>query len=136
MKLIKFYSYMFFTLRKYYGDMWEAMISFIAIIAFNFMSLLFIIISITHDNSIKSVFLLETTGYFKNRIYILIVDLIPLFIIICTIYMINRKKINDYFEEFKTYSSKIKNRKKKWNIAYYVISVLFFIFSIISSSFF
>jgi len=80
MKILKFYAYIFFRLKKYY-ELWQAIISFVAIIAFNLLSLLFLYSSLTHSD-VKNLFFVENNDYFQQRFYIIIVDLVPLFLIL------------------------------------------------------
>ena len=134
MNILKFYAYIFYRLKNYY-ELWHAIVIFVAIIAFNLMSLVFLYTSITHSN-IKDVFFLGNSGYFQQRFYILVVDLLPIYIIIYGIYKFNLKKINRFYTEFNEESETKKKYRSRSRLLYFVASILLFIFSIISSSFF
>jgi len=136
MNIVKFYTYIFYRFKKYY-DNWQAVLSFIAIIAFNCMSILFLFLSITHaDVSDTPFFLNDKNNYFGDRFYILVVDIFPIFLILYIIYRVNKKKIEVYFKEFEEESEDIRKKRNRGRILYFVFTVLFFIFSIVSSSFF
>ena len=136
MNILKFYTYIFYRFKKYY-DKWQAIMSFITVIAFNFMSILFLYLSITHTNvSDNPFFLHDKNDYLGDRFYILVVDVFPLFSILYIIYRVNKKKIEVYFKEFDEESDDIRKKRNRGRILYFVFTVLFFIFSVVSSSFF
>ena len=133
-KILKFYAYIFFRLKKYY-ELWQAILSFVAIIAFNLLSLLFLYTSLTHSD-VKNLFFLQNNDYFQQRFYIIIVDLVPLFLILYIIYIASKKKLEVYFKEFEVEPDDIRKKRNRGRILYFVFTVLFFIFSVVSSSFF
>lgn len=134
MSILKFYAYLFYRLKNYY-ELWHAVIVFVAIIAFNLISILFLYSSITHSD-VKDVFFLGNGGYFQQRFYILFVDLIPVFVIIYAIYKLKKARIERFYKEFDEESETMKKNRNRGRILYFVISIAFFIFSIVSSSFF
>lgn len=124
---MKLYIYIFFQLKNYYSQLWEAFISFIAILMINVLSLLFITASIfDFDPGFY-----RSENYFISRfVNIPLIIILPICLIIFLFYKLNTNRIMQYFEEFKR---KRNNRLRVQMIVYLIISGLLFMFSIISS---
>ena len=135
MKVLKFYAYIFYKFKNCY-ELWQAIMSFNVIILFNIMSILFLWASIMHIKIKDLIFFQNTNDYFNNRLYIAILDVVPIFLITYLIYRINKNKIENYFNEFDEESLILKKKRNRNRILYFVFTVLFFIFSIVSSSIF
>jgi len=135
MKVLKFYAYIFYKFKNCY-ELWQAIMSFNVIILFNIMSILFLWASIMHIKIKDLIFFQNTNDYFNNRLYIAILDVVPIFLITFLTYRINKNKIENYFNEFDEESLILKKKRNRSRILYFVFTVLFFIFSIVSSSIF
>ena len=135
MKVLKFYAYIFYKFKNCY-ELWQAIMSFNVIILFNIMSILFLWASIMHIKIKDLRFFQNTNDYFNNRLYIAILDVVPIFLITFLTYRINKNKIENYFNEFDEESLILKKKRNRSRILYFVFTVLFFIFSIVSSSIF
>ena len=135
MKVLKFYTYIFYKFKNCY-ELWQAIMSFNVIILFNIMSILFLWASIMHIKIKDLIFFQNTNDYFNNRLYIAVLDVVPIFLITYLIYRINKNKIENYFNEFDEESLILKKKRNRNRILYFVFTVLFFIFSIVSSSIF
>ena len=135
MKVLKFYAYIFYKFKNCY-ELWQAIMSFNVIILFNIMSILFLWASIMHIKIKDLRFFQNTNDYFNNRLYIAILDVVPIFLITFLTYRINKNKIENYFNEFDEESLILKKKRNRNRILYFVFTVLFFIFSIVSSSIF
>jgi hypothetical protein len=131
---MKFYAYIFYRFKNYYG-LCQGIMSFNAIIVFNLMSLLFLCASIMHIKIEDLPFFQNTNNYFSNRLYIAIVDVIPIFLITYLTYRLNKHKFESYFKEFDEESINEKKVRNRGRILYFVFTVAFFVFSIASSSF-
>jgi len=135
MKVLKFYAYIFYRFKNYY-ELWQAIMSFNVIVLFNIMSIIFLGASILHIKIKDLIFFQNTNSYFNDRLYIAIVDVVPIFLITYLIYKIYKNKIENYFKEFDEESLVLKKKRNRVRIFYFAFTVLFFIFSIVSSSIF
>ena len=135
MKIIKFYSYIFFRLKNYY-EMWQAILVFNAILLFNIMSVIALYASILHIKIRDVWFFYTTHDYFYDRFVYGTERIAPIFLTTFIIYSFNKKKINSYFIEFSDESDEKGKLRNRGKLLYFVFTVLFFIFSVVSSSFF
>jgi len=94
MKVLKFYAYIFYKFKNCY-ELWQAIMSFNVIILFNIMSILFLWASIMHIKIKDLRFFQNTNDYFNNRLYIAILDVVPIFLITFLIYRINKNKFEN-----------------------------------------
>lgn len=129
MKILRFYIDMFAFLRDYYNDKWEALIIFIGILGFNLLSFFYFIESILNNQLITSHFFSEG-GFFEERLYTFFTYYIPLCILFLLIYLLNKKKIKHYLHEYSKSTKDFKQKRKIQSIIYFIVSVLFFFFSV------
>lgn len=135
MKLIKFYAYIFYRLKNYY-DMWQAVLVFNAILMFNVMSVFALYGSIMHIKIRDVWFFYTTHDYFYDRFVLGIIRIGPIFLVTYFLSLILKKKLEAYYIEFRDESLEIKKKRNRGRILYFIFTIIFFIFSIISSSFF
>ena len=135
MNILKFYSYIFYRFKNYY-EMWQAVMAFNAVFMLNVLSIAMLYASIKHLSSNEVWFLYSTNDYFYDRIVLGVAKVSPIFLITFLISVIFKKKLQKYYTEFKNESEKRKKRRAFGMWAYFVFTVLFFIFSVVSSLFF
>ena len=135
MNILKFYSYIFYRFKNYY-EMWQAVMAFNAVFMLNVLSIAMLYASIKHLSSDDVWFLYSTNDYFYDRIVLGVAKVSPIFILTFLISVIFKKKLQKYYTEFKNESEKRKKRRAFGMWAYFVFTILFLIFSIVSSSFF
>jgi hypothetical protein len=135
MKLLKFYAYIFYRFKNYY-EKWQAVLVFNAILMFNMLSILFIYASINHLKTDEVLYLYYTNNYFYDRFILGTLRIGPIFLVTYLLSLIFKKKLETYYIEFRDETSEIKKKRNRGRILYFVFTVLFFIFSVVSSSFF
>lgn len=135
MKPLKFYVYMYCSLKDYYGDSSKAFPVFLAVLLLNVSTIVFFYLSINDLQTVDVVFFSPYDDYFAARGYVFIVDMIPLMAAIGLIYLLRRGKIKQYLAEFKQYPKEIRKKNNKRTIIYYVVSGILFVVSMFSSSF-
>jgi hypothetical protein len=135
MNILKFYSYVFYRFKNYY-EMWQAILVFNAILLFNIMSIFALYASIMHIKIHDVWFFYTTHDYFYDRFVYGVERVSPIFLTTYIIYMLNKKKIESYYVQFRDEPIEIKKKRNRGRILYFVFTIVFFIFSIVSSSFF
>ncbi len=127
---------MLYSLKEYYyNDFGKALCVFFVIILINCLTIVAFYLSINNLQTTDVIFFSHFNDYFADRAYIFVVDLIPLAAIMGLIYLLNKKKIKKYWEEFKQYPKETIRRKNKQTIIYYVLTIVLLGVSIFSSSF-
>lgn len=135
MKTLKFYAYIFYRFKNYY-EMWQAVLVFNAILMFHMLSILFIYASIMHLKTDDVLYLYNTNNYFYDRFVLGTLRIGPIFLLTYFLSRIFKKKLEAYYIEFRDESLEIKKRRNRGRILYFAFTVVFFIFSIFSSSIF
>lgn len=135
MKLLKFYSYVFYQLKKHY-DYWQAVLVFNVILISHYFSLVLYFASINKLKANDTLLISYTNNYFDDRLKIAIIYLLPIFVITYIISLIKKKKIESYYQEFKEYKLETQKKLNYYVLAYYVLSAMFFISALISPLFF
>lgn len=136
MNILKFYSFIFYRFKKYY-ELWQAVIVFVALISFNLLSILFLYLSVSHTDIDSTIFFLnDKNNYFGDRLYIGLVDFLPILLSLFLIYKFNQTRINKYFIEFEEEPIIKQKKRNRGRILYFIFTVLFFIFSVASSRIF
>jgi len=135
MKILKFYAYIFYRFKNYY-EMWQAVLVFNAILMFHMMSILFVYISIKHLKTNDVLLLFNTDNYFYDKFVLGVLRIGPIFLVTYFLSCIFKKKLEAYYIEFRDEPLEIKKKRNRGRILYFVFTIAFFIFSIVSSSFF
>ena len=135
MNMLKFYAYIFYRFKNYY-EMWHAIMVFNALLMLNIMSITMFYASYM-DYSRDDLWLMYSTNdYFYDRLVLGVAKVLPIFVTTFLLSIIFKKKLRDYYSEFKNESKVIQKRRAFGMWAYIVFTGLFFILSIVSSSFF
>lgn len=135
MKILEFYAYIFYRLKKYY-PLWQAILVFNMIIVFHIMSIMFLYTNLNHLSTNDVWFLHQTNNYFYSRFVLGTLKIGPVFLLTFVFSRIFKEKLNDCYDEFASEPENFKRKRKIGMRLYYVFTVVFFIFSIVSSSFF
>jgi hypothetical protein len=135
MKVLKFYSYIFYRLKRYY-DYWQAVLVFNVILISHYFSIVLYFASINRLKAKDILFLSYTNNYFDDRLKIAIFYLLPVFVITYTISRIKKKRIEIYYQEFEEYKRETQKRLNFYVLVYYALSAIFFISALLSPLFF
>ena len=135
MKILKFYAYIFYRFKNYY-EKWQAVLVFNVILMFQILAILTIYKNIMHLSSQEVWYLHYTNNYFYDRIILGIIRIGPLFLVTYILSLIFKKKLEAYYIEFRDESLEIKKKRNRGRIFYFLFTILFCIFSVVSSSFF
>lgn len=136
MHVLKFYSYLFYRIKIYYNETWQAVFAFNTIILLNVMSCFMIYSSIMHYSIQEVWFLHFTNDYFYDRLVLGILKVSPIFIVTFLLSVIFRQRIQAYNEIFKHEPNAKQKKRSAGMIGYFIFTALFFLFGIVSSSFF
>lgn len=132
--MLKFYAYIFYRFKNYY-EMWQAIMVFNLIFIINIFSLFALYASVMDYSSQDFWFFYYTNDYFYNRFVLGVAKVLPIFITTFLLSIIFKKKLNNYYYEFKNESKVIQKRRAFGMWTYIVFTGLFFIFSLVSSLF-
>lgn len=135
MKLLMFYAYIFYRLKKYY-PIWQAILVFNGVILFQIWSIVAIYASALHLPQNDFLLLRVTHNYFYDRFVLGTLRIGPVFLLTFVLSRIFKEKLSDCYDEFANEPENIIRKRKIGMILYYVFTVVFFVFSIVSSSFF
>lgn len=134
MNILKFYAYLFYRLKNYY-ELWQAVFVFNVILLIHIMSIVAIYASIMHLGIRDVWFFYSTKDYFYDRLVLGTIRIAPIFFVTYLLSRLFKKRLEAYYIEFYNEPIEKQKRRHRGMIIYFVFTVLFLIFSIVSSSF-
>lgn len=134
MYLLRFYTFMFYRLKRHY-DKWKALILIITIIGSHFFSFTLYYVRINNMKTSELIMLYDFHDYFLNRARNFIFFFLPFLILFVTINYTFKNKIKGFINEFRNESIVVIQKREKLLNLYYLFSVVLFLSAILSPLF-
>jgi lysylphosphatidylglycerol synthetase-like protein (DUF2156 family) len=126
-KIIGFYAYLFYRMNLYYKDRAETYIVFCTVLVFHCMTILFFAHSLTGSKESIRDMLLLSNNTVLNRLAIIPLYLLPLFLIVYAVYRSKKEIFWSSWKKFETETPMERKEGTRKIVWYFIISFLLFI---------